>query len=55
MRKSIILPPAGGTASSPDRSTSEVQYLMFDLPGVSILEVAIDPARRNKATGGDVL
>jgi hypothetical protein len=31
----------------PDGSTSEVENFTFDLPGVSILEVAIDPARHN--------
>jgi hypothetical protein len=48
MRKSIIPPPPGSATFSPDGSTSEVEHLAFDLPGISILEVAIDPARPNK-------
>lgn len=47
MRKSIIPPPPASATFSPDGSTSEVEHLVFDLPGVSILEVAIDPARHN--------
>jgi hypothetical protein len=48
MRKSIIAPPTGSATFDPDGSTLEVEHLAFDLPGISILEVPIDPARHNK-------
>jgi hypothetical protein len=48
MRKSMIPLATGNAAFSPDRSTCEVEHLTFNLPGVSILEVAIHPARHNK-------
>jgi hypothetical protein len=48
MRKSMIPLATGSADFSPDRSISEVERLTFNLPGVSILEMAIHHARHNK-------